>query len=349
MVAGASSRLYPGPMKTVLALTVALAFLAPAAPAHSADPVMLRFAYPAPPNGRANEWGFTPWVNEVAATSGGTVEIKIFPGVALGDYRNVYDRTINAVIDIAYGIFGPISSDFPKSMVTTLPFEAKNVGEASLALWRLYAKGVTADEYSRIKLLCLWDFSDSGFHTKRPIKVAADIKGMKLSVGTKVLGEIVEKLGGTPIQLQPSDYFQGIQRGTVEGATTAWPAVYPFKLQEVTNYHLDAPLGPAPAYVVMNKASFAKLPEAGRKAIDQLSGEHFTRRMADAAQRMDTEGRDRVLAMPGQHVTTLDPAEAARWKQLLTPITEQWVKDTPNGASELAAYRAELTANRAGK
>ena len=330
-------------MKKVAIVAVAAALVATFTEfAQAADPVMLRFAYPAPPQGRANEWGFTPWINEVGAASGGAVEVKLFPGTALGDYRNVYDRTINAVIDIAYGIFGPISSDFPKTMVTTLPFEAANVGEASLALWRLYEKGVTADEFSRIKLLCLWDFSDSGFHTKKPVKTAADLRGLKLSVGTRVLGEMVEKLGGTPVQLQPTDYYQAIQRGTVDGSTTSWPAVFPFKLQEVTSYHLDAPLGPAPAYVVMNKDAYAKLPEVGKKAIDKLSGEHFTRRMANAAQRMDTEGRDQVVAMAGQTVSILDPAEASRWKQLLAPITEQWIKDTPNGAAVLAAYRAEI-------
>ena len=334
--------------RAALVIAATTAVVAPLA-AEAADPVLLRFAYPGPPNGRGTVWGFTPWVNEVAAASGNAVEIKIFPGTALGDYRNVYDRTINAVIDIAYGVFGPISSDFPKTMVNSLPFEATNVNEGSLAMWRLYEKGLISDEFSRVKLIGLWDFSDSGFHTRKLIKTAADLRGLKLSVGTRVLGEIVEKLGGTPIQLQPTDYYQANQRGTIDGSTTSWPAVFPFKLQEVTHFHLDAPLGPAPAYVVMNKASFAKLPDSGRAAIDKLSGEHFTRRMADVAQRMEDEGRNEVVAMAGQTVSVLDPAEAARWKQLLAPITEQWVRETPNGAAVLAAYRTEIAAIRTGK
>jgi len=98
----------------------------------------------------------------------------------------------------------------------------------------------------------------------------------------------------------------------VEGLTTSWPAVFPFKLQEVTTFHLDAPLGPAPAFVVMNKDSFARLPDAGKQAIEKLSGEHFVRRMASASDRMDREGRDNVVKMPGQTVAKLDPAEGER-------------------------------------
>jgi len=334
-------------MKTILALVLALAACAAApVPTFAADPIVLRFAYPAPPNGRANVWGFTPWAEEVSKASGGAVEIKIFPGTSMGDYRNVYDRTINAVVDLAYGIFGPISSDFPKSMVTTLPFEADNVEVSSLAFWRLYQNGTITDEFTRVRLLALWDFSDSGLHTKKLVKVAGDLRGLKISAGTRVLGEMVEKLGGTPVQLQPTDYYQSMQRGLVDGVSTSWPAVLPFKLQEVTSFHLDAALGPAPAYTVMNKESFAKLPEAAQKAIDSLSGEGFSRRMGNAALRMEVEGRDAVGSMPGQHLAALDPAEAAKWKQLLTPITEQWVKDTPNGAAVLAAYRTEVAKAR---
>ena len=115
-----------------------------------------------PPQGPANLWGFTPWAQEVLAASGGTVEVKIFPGGSIADFNKVYDRVLNGVADIGYGIFGPVSTDFPKSMVASLPFEANNVEEAALALWRIYENGLIADEYSRVKLLALFNFSDNG-------------------------------------------------------------------------------------------------------------------------------------------------------------------------------------------
>jgi len=96
----------------------------------------------------------------------------------------------------------------------------------------------------------------------------------------------------------------------------------------------------------MNKDSFAKLPEAGRKAIDSLSFEGFTRRMAAASQRMDVEGRAAVAAMSNQTIAKLDPAEEKRWAQRVAPVTEGWVKATPNGAAVLAAYRAEIVKAR---
>jgi hypothetical protein len=53
--------------------------------------------------------------------------------------------------------------------------------------------------------------------------------------------------------------------------------------------------------------------------------------------------------MAGHTVGELDAAEAARWKQRLTPVTEEWAKATPDGAKVLAAFRAEMANVRGGK
>jgi hypothetical protein len=38
----------------------------------------------------------------------------------------------------------------------------------------------------------------------------------------------------------------------------------------------------------------------------------------------------------------MSPADAQNWTRLLAPITDAWVKGTPDGARVLAAYRAEV-------
>ena len=35
-------------------------------------------------------------------------------------------------------------------------------------------------------------------------------------------------------------------------------------------------------------------------------------------------------------------AAVALWKQRLAPIADEWVKETPDGARVLAAYRSEI-------
>ena len=335
-------------MKFAFAVTLAAAILYPAA-APIAETAQLRFAYPGPPNTPYNTKVFTPWAEDVTKASGGTAEVKIFAGPTLGTNQNLYDRIIAGVADIGFGVFGPLSSQFPQANVATLPFESRTESEAAEALWRLYDKGVISGEFGKVKVLALMAFPGLVIHAKRPIETLADIKGMKISVEGRVLSAAMEQLGAVPISLTPAELYESLQRGMVEAAPQGWPSVPTFHLTEVTTYHLEVPIGMNTGYVFMNKDSYARLPQQGRQAIDGLSGETFVRRISKAGDEIESDARDATKAMKGQTVAALAPDEEARWKERLAPITAAWVKETPDGAKVLAAFRAEIAAIRAGK
>ena len=327
-------------MKIAFAAAIAAALLYPAV-APVAETTQLRFAYPGPPNTPYNTKVFTPWAEEVTKASGGAAEVKIFAGPTLGTNQNLYDRIIAGVADIGFGVFGPLSSQFPQANVATLPFESRTEGEAAEALWRLYDKGVISGEFSKVKVLALMAFPGLVIHAKRPIQTLADIKGMKISVEGRVLSAAMEQLGAVPISLTPAELYESLQRGMVEAAPQGWPSVPTFHLTEVTSYHLEVPIGMNTGYVFMNKDSYARLPAQGRQAIDGLSGETFVRRISKAGDEIESDARDATKAMKGQTVASLAPDEEARWKDRLAPITAAWVKETPDGAKVLAAFRAE--------
>jgi TRAP-type C4-dicarboxylate transport system substrate-binding protein len=98
----------------------------------------------------------------------------------------------------------------------------------------------------------------------------------------------------------------------------------------------------APAYFVMNKDKFAGLPEAARASIDRHSGEALSRKIGKAGDDKDAENRDKTKAMAGHEIIELTPAERERWKKVLAPITESWIRATPNGAAILAAFHEEI-------
>lgn len=331
-----------------LALSSAALLLGVVAPV-LADPVQVKFAYPSAPNNALFARGAQGWAEDVTKASDGAIDVKVFPGGVLGDNSNMYDRITSGVVDIGLAVFGPVSSVFPKTNVGTLPFETKNHREDALALWRLYEKGVIADEFTRVKPLGFIVFPPLVLHSKKPIHDLADMKGLKVSVEGRVLSTLMPRLGAAPISLQPGELYPSLQRGLVEAVAQGWPSVPTFHLDEVTNFHLEVPLGNNTGYVFMNKESYAKLPEKGRAAIDKFSGEGYVLRLARADDEMEASGRDLTKGMKGQTIASLAPAEEARWKELVAPVTEEWVKATPDGAKVLAAFRGEIAAIRAGK
>jgi TRAP-type C4-dicarboxylate transport system substrate-binding protein len=314
-----------------------------------AEPLQLKFAYPATTATKVYADGIAPWVENVNKDADGTIEFKVFPGPALGNFNNIYDRILNGVVEAAFGTFGSLTGQFPKTDVSGLPFEGENCFEASVAIWRLLEKGVTADEYVKIKPLGLFTFPPGGYQAKKPIRTADDLKGLKVAVFARITAQQVELLGGTPVTMMPTEAYAAMQRGLTNAVGTGWVATQAFKLYEVTDFHLDAQLGQGGAYVFMSKDVYAKLPAAAQRAIDRHSYEKLSAALGKASDAMEEFGRSSTRALPGHTIERLDPKEAAMWKQKLAPITEEWVRATPNGAAVLAAYRAELAAVRAGR
>src|SRR5690348_13182524 len=68
-----------------------------------------------------------------------------------------------------------------------------------------------------------------------------------------------------------------IQRGTADGAAVSWTSFNPFKLAEVTSYHVDTRLGTSVAMIFMSKKKYGTLSPAVRKVLDAHSGEAASR------------------------------------------------------------------------
>jgi TRAP-type C4-dicarboxylate transport system substrate-binding protein len=327
----------------VLALSASCAF--------AQQPIELRMASPAPPQSWINTRGLAEWIKEVEAASGGTITIRLMVGPSLATFENAYDRTLKGIADLAFGTSGSVAGQFPRTEVNQLPFETENPREAALALWRTYERGLFADEYSQVKTLAIFSFPNNLIHTRsKPVKTLADVKGMKLITGGKLGSDIIVALGGAPLALTPSEYYQSISNGLADGTMTAWTAVDSFKVYEVAKLHFTAPLsGGAPAYVIMNKRSFDRLPPQARAAIDKYSGEPLVRRMGGVVQALDDAAKEKIRGMPGQTYENISPEEQARWKSRLEVISSDWVKRTPNGATILSGFREEVKRVRAGQ
>jgi TRAP-type C4-dicarboxylate transport system substrate-binding protein len=328
--------------KKNLSLAAFAAALVPAAVL--AQPMELKYVVQPPPTASINARAAVPWVEEVMKDSSGTVDIKVFYG-NIANMANSYDRLLNGVADFAYGILGPISGQFPETSVATLPFEVKSSAEASKALWILFQNGLIADEWSKVKLLSLSAFPNVALHSRKPIKTMADMKGVKTSVQSRLAGETVAALGGVPITMPILDVYPSLQRGAIDAVAIGWPATSTFKINEVVTNHTHTQLAAEVVYQAMNKDSYAKLPDAAKKAVDAKLGPHYNDMMAKAIDDNEKESRA-FTESKGQKIDDLAPAEETKWKQTVAPIIETWVKATPNGDKILATFRAEIAKAR---
>jgi TRAP-type transport system periplasmic protein len=320
------------------------AIVAAAAPmaGRAAEPITLKFAHPGSPTGDVSVQIIQPWVAKVNKEAAGSFHIQLYSGPALGRFPEIYDRVLNGVADIAFGLLGPLSRQFPKTSVASLPFETPDASIGTVALWHLYERGLLASEWKQVKPLTLMVFPNVVIHTKRPIQSLADIDGTKLSVQSRLLADTMHLLGVAPITLPVTDLYESLNRGVVDGAVIGWPATRSYRLAEVTNHHLEVPLGGEVTFIMMSNKSYAKLPEKGRAIIDRESGAPWATAIGKILDGDDERESTTVAKTKGQTVAQLPAAELAKWKARVETVVEVWTKRTPDGAAVLAAYREEV-------
>jgi TRAP-type C4-dicarboxylate transport system substrate-binding protein len=338
-------------MKSVVASLILLSGVAASVPstAQAAEPIALKFAFPAPTVDPNYASGVAPWIEEVNKASGGALQIQAYPAMALANFGNVYDRVLNNVAQLAFGTFGPVVSQFPRTQVSTVSFDAQDTVRLSKALWNLYASGTFNPEFEQVKLLAIFSFAGPALNTNEAITSLATLKGMKVAVSGRTMADVMTALGATPVTLTPTEYFQGLQRGTVRAAAISMGAAEEFKLDEVTTHHLIAPLGNSPGWVFMNKAAYLALPENLQKLLDQHSGASLSEKMGVANDVFQRNAIEHIKNKSGHTVSVISATQFAEWKPRIDPIVQSWVKDTPDGAKVLAALHAELTKLQATK
>jgi TRAP-type C4-dicarboxylate transport system substrate-binding protein len=328
---------------------LAAAFLLTAASAR-ADEINLIFAPGSPASAEINTEFFRPFAEKLTAAGKGVLHVDFREGMAISDPAKAYDRVTSDVIQIGFMLPNLVAGKFPRTQVVSLPYIGGNLSVySSPALWRLYDHGTLAKEYSDLHVLAISTISQNSLHMLKPLSAPTALAGNKVMVTSKTAADVITRLGAAPISLPPFQVYEALQRHTVDGTVTGWPSFQPFKLIEVTTYHIDAPLGSAVGVVFMAKSKYDALPAAARKIIDANSGEaasHEFGRVWDVAA---DRARQLIKSTPGQVLAEPSDAEVAEMKQKVAPVVDDWLTSTPDGRETLDQFNAALAAVRAGK
>ncbi len=313
-----------------------------------AQETTLLFSTANPPNAHLTVQIMHPWAERINAAGKGIIHIEVRDGYTLTGPGNYLTRVLDDVAQISWGNLSLVGGRFQRTGVVALPFEAERAEDSSTALWRLYKSGILNADYPDIVPLYLVTFPQAGIHLTKPVASFDTLNGLKIIAGSRIGSEIVEKLGGSPLSLVPPEIYPTLQRGGADGVNIQWTAFQPFKLAEVTHFHIEAQLGSAAAAIFMAKKRYEALPAAARKILDENSGEAESRAFGAFWDKVDKEGRDDVSKRPDHKIVELSAAQKVAWQNKIAPLVDDWAKNTPDGAKVLAAYRQELAAVKAG-
>lgn len=303
----------------------------------------LKFASFTPPQHTITPSLVDKLADGVSKATNGALTVKLYPGGELGKGPvEQYVRVVQGAADIAWGLPGYTSSQFPKTMISELP-GAINPGEHGYdMLWNAYDKYL-ASEFPGTKPLGLWVSEPNIMIMKdRKIRTPEDFKGLKIRVAGAVAADVVSSLGATPVQMPITEVYNALDTGLIDGIITGGSAVADFKLLEVANsYTVGAPLGRISFFAVMNKAKYDALPGDQKAAIDANSGRELSKSAEDAWNAKADKTIEALKADPKKTVIELTPEETEAFAKLTLPVAQKVLDGIDGSADVVKAMRGE--------
>lgn len=333
-------------MKTRLRLALA-AFGAACMTQVAAQEVTLKVHFFLPPTSFANTLLITPWCERIAKESNNRMKCQIYPSMQLGGTPpQLFEQARDGVADIVWTLPGYTAGRFPSVEVFELPFMMQDPEGTSKAVWD-YVEQFASAEFKDVKPLAFHVHGDGVFHmVNKPIRTAADLKGLKLRAPTRQTNKFIALLGATPVSMPVPQVGDALSKGVIDGAVVPYEVVPAVKIQELVKYHSETDPAEAAFYTsvfifAMNKAKYDSLPADLKKVIDNNSGQSLSGLAGKAFLQADAEGKKLVMK---NTINVIPKAELENWKKTGQPLIDAWVSDMNgkghNGKQMLDGARA---------
>ena len=270
------------------------------------------------------------WADKIEAASDGRIKIERFASMALGGTPpELLDQAVDGVADIVWTVVGYTPGRFPGTEVFELPFMVEDARAASCAYWTLYESEMQ-DDFADVHILGTWVHGPGMFHTADPVEVPSDLEGMKIRGGSRLVNQLLELTGATPVGMPVPAVSEALSKGVIDGTTIPWEVTAALKVPELVENHTEFE-GPAlynlTFVLAMNNDAYNGMPADLQAVVDANSGFEFS--VFAGGTQADADGPARALAVEmGNNIITVDAATAASdWMPVVQPIYAGWIAD----------------------
>ncbi|WP_448383998.1 TRAP transporter substrate-binding protein [Desulfosoma sp.] len=320
-----------------LAMLLFVSFLA-AGPASAADVVKMNLnaIYPAT---NFHSQGAEEFAKRVKEYTGGTVDIAVHPGGALGFkgpelLKTVKDGTV-PMSDILMGVVQGSEKAFG---ISSLPRMVTSYEEA----WKLYE--ACKDLYDKAaakwnqKILYVVPWPPSGLFTTKEVKTAADIKGLKTRTYDKNGADFLANLGGSPVSLPWGEVYAALRTGMIDSVLTSAVSGRDAKLWEVLKYFKKIDYAYPLNMVVINLDYWNALKPDQKAAMERAAKEVQDIQWKKSA--ADNDESLKAIAENGMILGETDAALAADLDQAADAIIKGFLADAgPDVAAVVEGFR----------
>ena len=310
-----------------IALATAVAALAPPVAAQEAK--TLRVGNWLPSHHLIVKGILEPWAMAIEEETGGSLDFEIMTS-ALGPPPAQFDLLLDGAFDVGYGVSGHNPGRFTMTQVMDLPFASPDPWAGSAAAWATYERyGERYAEHDGAHVVGLFTHSNPAIHMRgEPIETLADLEGQKIRVGGNVTGRIIAALGGTPVQLPPTEAQTAMTRGVADGITFPLESIDFFGITPVIESTTLIPGGlyTDTFWVAFNQETWDGLSPEEQAAVTKHSGMAIALLAGWAWTNGDRLG-ETGLKEKGVNFVTLADADVEEMRSRLGVLEEEWLAE----------------------
>lgn len=289
------------------------------------------------------------WCNEVSKAVAGRIKCNLLPK-PVTPAPGTFDAVKDGLVDLSFSVHGYTPGRYVMGKMAELPFLGDSAVATSVAYQRIYEKHLAPfNEHKGMKVITVFTHGPGViFNTKKPVTSLADLQGLKFRVGGGMVNEVGKALGVNMTLKPANESYEMLSSGVVDGTWFPDESVVSFKLDKLIKYRTAVPGGlyNTSFALVMNEATWNKIPKADQDVINKMSGEWAARFIGKYWDETDAQSRE-VQKAAGVQSVTADAKFVADFKAKTAPLEEAWIKEAEgkglkNAKAVLDEFRAEI-------
>lgn len=268
------------------------------------------------------------WSEKLEKASNGRLTFKHFPGAQMAPPPAHYDLARTGQAEVSWFLHGGTPGRFPLTELISLPYM---VGSAEIGTKVLNDRALRSKyldrEHRGVKVLLLLTHQPGNVHTtKKPIRTADDMRGLRIRFAAPTIRDFVAALGGTAVGVQPGEQLEMLQKGTLDGTFIDYGgAGIAFKMGGTVKYSTEMYSYVSSFGVAMNPETYNRLPADLKKLVDQ-SMVGVEKEVGEGWDALDAIGK-KLLVAGGSEPIKLSKAEDQRFRKIGAQVTEARLKE----------------------
>jgi len=289
--------------------------------------------------------------NLVETGTNGSIKVQIFANGQLGKDNEVIQQVRDGIVESTISSSGGVAQHYKLVGVFDLPFAFPNIAVANkvITLDSAFGQKMAADIEAKTGLKTLGLLDSGGFfaisNSKRPIKTAADMAGLRIRTMTLPTHETtVKSLGGQPTPLPWAEVYTALQTGVADGQMNPIPIIAFAKFDEVQKYLSITNHVITPYFWFVNKKFYDGLTADEKKVVD--SAAEVAVEAGRGISRIIEASTEKGLPKLGKKmaVNAIPPAELKKFAATAQPAVRKVIEEQlgAEGTAMLGAMLAEI-------